>query len=400
MAGIGGALKAEELRRAVLITLDGVGIGALPDAAAYGDETAATLQHVAARCGGLALPRLQKMGLGNIVLVAGVPPAPLPQAAFGRMREKSPGKDTTTGHWEIAGLTLAEAFPTFPRGFPPAVIEAFHRETGLMPLGNVAASGTEILRELGEEHIRTGRPIVYTSVDSVFQIAAHEEVIPVERLYEICRIARRILDSFRVGRVIARPFTGTCAGDFKRTPRRHDFSIPPTGETILGRLVNEGLAVFGVGKIRDIFAGRGITDSLASENNADGMEKTLDALSAVKQGLVFTNLVDFDMLYGHRLDARGFGRALEEFDRWLPRLLEKLLPEDLLLITADHGCDPTTRGTDHTREHVPLLAWRRGLKQGRNLGVRESFADVAATLADFFGLEIDAGRSVLPELFV
>ncbi len=391
-------MNRKDVRRAVLITLDGVGVGALPDAADYGDEAAATLQHVAGRCGGLVLPNLQKMGLGNIVPVPGVPPADAPGAAFGRMRERSAGKDTTTGHWELAGLTLEVPFPTFPRGFPPAVIEAFRRETGLLPLGNVAASGTEILRELGEEHLKTGRPIVYTSVDSVFQIAAHEEILPVERLYELCRIARRILEPFRVGRVIARPFTGACAADFKRTPRRHDFSIPPTGETILDRLENVGLTVFGVGKIRDIFAGRGITGSAASESNADGMEKTLDAFLAMDRGLVFTNLVDFDMLYGHRLDWRGFGRALEEFDRWLPRLLGNLLPTDLLVITADHGCDPTTPGTDHTREYVPLLVWRHGLERGRNLGVRESFADVAATLAEFFGLEITSGRSTLPEL--
>jgi len=385
-------------RRVVLITLDGVGVGALPDADAYGDAGANTLLHVAERCGGLHLPTLQKLGLGNILSLPGVPPVNDPAAGFGRMRERSAGKDTTTGHWELAGVVQIEPFPTYPQGFPPEIIAAFRRETGLDPLGNIAASGTEILRQLGEENLRSGRPIIYTSADSVFQVAAHEEVIPVERLYELCRAARRVLDPYRVGRVIARPFLGSCAANFKRTSRRHDFSLPPTAPTVLDRLAAAGHSVYGVGKIRDIFAGQGITDYVYSESNANGMEKTLAALELVQSGLIFVNLVDFDMLYGHRLDGPGFGRALEAFDCWLPGLLAALDDDDLLLITADHGCDPTTPGTDHSREYVPLLAWHQRLIKGRDLGERESFADVAATVAEVFDLTWSGGRSVLAQL--
>jgi phosphopentomutase len=262
----------------------------------------------------------------------------------------------------------------------------------------VAASGTEILSRLGEEHLRSGRPIIYTSADSVFQIAAHEDVLPVDRLYEICRIARRILNPYRVGRVIARPFIGSCPADFRRTSRRHDFSLPPTGETVMERLEQAGLSVFGIGKIRDIYAGRGVTDFVYTGSNAEGMARTLEALGTVKKGLIFTNLVDFDMLFGHRLDPLGFGRALEEFDGWLPRLLERLQPSDLLLITADHGCDPTTPGTDHSREYVPLMAWHSRLRSGPDLGERDSFADVAATVAELFDVEFSVGRSVLSDL--
>ena len=383
-------------KRMVLITLDGVGVGALPDARDYGDADADTLLHVAQRCGGLNLPNLGKMGLGNITGIPGVPPVPRPAAVVGRLEELSAGKDSTTGHWELAGLVQAEPLPTFPKGFPAQIIEAFRRETGLDPLGNTVASGTEILLRLGEEHLRTGRPIVYTSVDSVFQIAAHEDVIPVERLYEICRIARRILDPWRIGRVIARPFTGSCAADFERTPRRHDFSLPPAEPTVLDALVDAGFTVRGVGKIHDIFAGRGITETVYTESNADGMEKTLLALEEVERGLIFTNLIDFDMLYGHRLDSHGFGRALEAFDAWLPRLCENLLPSDLLVITADHGCDPTTDGTDHTREYVPLILWHRGMSEGEVLRGGETMAMVAATVAAFFGISYGNRRSLWP----
>jgi phosphopentomutase len=391
-------MKCHEWRRVVLITLDGVGVGELPDADRYGDAGANTLKHVVQCCGGLQLPTLERLGLGNILPLPGVSPAASPAAAFGRMRELSAGKDTTTGHWELAGVIQTEPFPTYPAGFPREIIEAFVGETGCSPLGNVAASGTDILRHLGEEHLRSGRPIVYTSADSVFQIAAHEDIFPVDRLYEICRIARRILNPYRVGRVIARPFIGSCAADFRRTSRRHDFSLPPTAETILESIQRAGLRVYGVGKIRDIFAGRGVTDFVYTGSNAEGMERTLEALEKVEKGLVFTNLVDFDMLFGHRLDPLGFGRALEEFDCWLPRLLERLEPYDLLLITADHGCDPTTPGTDHTREYVPLLAWHPRLRRGSDLGERDSFADVAATIAELFDIEFSVGRSVLSEL--
>ncbi len=393
-------MRSPQVKRVVLITLDGVGVGALPDAHNFGDEGANTLLHVAQRCGGLNLPNLEKLGLGNILQLPGVAPQKEAGAACGSMQELSIGKDTTTGHWELTGVIQSEPLPTHPQGFPEEIIQAFERETGLRPLGNRAASGTDILRELGEEHLRSGRPIVYTSADSVFQIAAHEEVIPVERLYEICRIARRILNPYRVGRVIARPFSGTCAEDFCRTSRRHDFSLPPTSSTVLDLLVDSGLPVFGVGKIRDIFAGQGITDYVYSESNADGMAKTLAALGKVQRGLVFTNLVDFDMLFGHRLDPEGFGAALEEFDRWLPQLMDRLEPHDLLLITADHGCDPTTAGTDHSREHIPVLAWHRQQKPGVDLGVRESFADVAATIAEWFDLEFGVGKSFCSRLLI
>ncbi len=391
-------MKERHWRRVVLITLDGVGVGAQPDAVRYGDAAADTLGHVAAGCGGLRLPNLAGLGLGNIASVAGVEVVASPEAAWGRMLERSAGKDTTTGHWELAGLVQEQPFPTFPEGFPPEIIDAFKKETGLDPLGNIAASGTEILRQLGEEHCRTGRPIVYTSVDSVFQIAAHEDILPVDRLYEICGIARRILNPYQVCRVIARPFVGRGAEDFRRTARRRDFSLEPNGTTLLDLLKKAGCQVYGVGKIHDIFAGRGLTGSVGSVSNADGMEKTAQALSLVEKGLIFTNLVDFDMLYGHRLDVAGFGRALEEFDCWLPGFMATMTPGDLLILTADHGCDPTTPGTDHTRESVPLLCWHPRMTGGRPLGVRPTFADVAATVGALFSLPMGCGTSFADDL--
>jgi phosphopentomutase len=388
-----------ERGRVVLIVLDGVGIGALPDAAHYGDSGANTLLHVAQRCGGLALPILGSLGLGNILSLPGVPAVPQPRASFGSMLERSAGKDSTTGHWELAGVIQDEPLPTFPQGFPSELIEAFSRQTGLEPLGNVAASGTEILRVLGEEHLRSGRPIVYTSADSVFQIAAHEAVISPEQLYDICRTARQLLDPWRIGRVIARPFVGSSAEDFRRTANRHDFSLSPVGTTILDLLLAADLEVFGIGKIHDLFAGRGLSRYLYTKNNNEGMAATAEALHTVDTGLIFTNLVDFDMRYGHRLDALGFGRELEVFDGQLGSLLEQLRPGDLLMLTADHGCDPTTPGTDHTREAVPLLAWKPGLERGTDLGVRQTFADVASTIADYFSIECSvAGGSFLGEL--
>ncbi len=393
-------MKRQECQRTVLIVLDGVGVGALADAASYGDAGADTLRHVAEYCGGLDLPNLADLGLGNLAPVAGVAPAGQPTAAYGRMLEASAGKDSTTGHWEIAGLIQPQPFPAYPQGFPAEIIDAVSRAIGVEPIGNVAASGTEILRELGEEHCRSGRPIVYTSVDSVFQIAAHEEVVSVERLYEICRIVRRLLDPYRISRVIARPFVGDAADTFKRTTRRRDFSLPPNGLTLLDKFLAADLEVYGVGKISDLFACRGISNSCKSRSNAEGMEQTLAALSSLKRGLVFTNLVDFDMLHGHRLDPAGFGQALEAFDRWLPRLLAALRPNDLLIMTADHGCDPTTPGSDHSRESVPLLCWHPLLAAGTSLGVRQSFADVAATIAELYGLSMQHGQSFAASLYL
>lgn len=385
-------------RRVVLITLDGVGVGGQPDASAYGDQDACTLPHVAERCGGLRLPTMERLGLGRIVPIAGVDAVSAPSALYGRMLERSSGKDTTTGHWELAGLVQGQPFATYPEGFPDAVIAAFSDLAGVPPLGNYAASGTEILKQLGEEHLSTGRPIVYTSVDSVFQIAAHEDVLSRKQLYALCEGMRKVLDEYRVGRVIARPFVGESADNFERTAGRRDFAMPPQGDTLLDRLQKAGLTVFGVGKISDIFAGKGIDRSVKSSDNADGMGKTRQALSEIDRGIVFTNLVDFDMLYGHRLDALGFGRALETFDLWLADFLTDFTRGDVLVITADHGCDPTTAGTDHTRESVPLLVWHPDLEKGQDIGIRASFADVAATIAEMFGLDGQVGKSFLRSL--
>lgn len=385
--------------RALWIILDGVGVGALPDAAQYGDAGAATLQHVANACDGLSLPTLQKLGLGHLGDIAGVPAEPSPIGGYGRMAEKSAGKDSTTGHWELAGVPLAEPFATFPTGFPDDLIETFRRRTGLAPLGNVAASGTNILGTYGAEHVRTGRPIVYTSVDSVFQIAAHESVIPPEQLYALCRAARAIVDDYRIGRVIARPFEGGEEEGFRRTARRKDFSLPPPEPTLLDHLAAAGRAVRTVGKVHDLFTGRGIATSVSTSSNADGMARILGELALLESGeLLLANLIDFDMAFGHRNDARGFGQALEEFDAWLPALMERLVPGDLLMVTADHGCDPTVPGTDHTREFVPVLTWTPGQVAGVSLGTRESFADAGATLADFLGVSCGSGASFLAKL--
>lgn len=382
--------------RVVLVVLDGVGVGALPDADLYDDVGANTLAHVAHRCEGLSLPHMQALGLGNILPLAGVPETASALGAFGKMAEASCGKDSTTGHWEMCGILQETPLPSFPQGFPSEIIQAFSEATGIAPLGNLAISGTEVLRLLGEEHLRTGRPIVYTSVDSVFQIAAHEEVIPKAQLYDFCQKARKILDPWRVGRVIARPFVGSCADDFVRSSGRHDFSLPPVGETLLDLLQNQRFEVSAVGKISDIFCARGIDRFFATDSNTQGMSRTLEAFSALKQGLVFTNLIDFDMEYGHRLDATGFGSALEAFDCWLPEMMSAMGPRDLLLISADHGCDPTTEGTDHSREYVPVLAWSPTLQCGADLGTRSSFCDLGATIAEALGCSSPiAGTSFL-----
>ena len=372
-------------RAVVLVVLDSVGIGGAPDAAAFGDEGSATLPHVAQAVGGLALPNLGELGLGNIVSVEGTPPSERPAGCFGAMVERSPGKDTTTGHWEIGGVILDKPFPTYPNGFPPEVMDAFEGAVGSPSLGNVAASGTEIIERLGAEHMATGHPIVYTSADSVFQIAAHVDVIPLERLYDMCRQAREILrGEHEVGRVIARPFEGE-PGAFKRTPDRHDFSVLPPHETMCDLVAGAGQEVRGVGKIKDIFAGSGVTDSHPTRSNTDGIEAVIEETGRIDRGLVFANLVDFDQSFGHRNDPKGYADALREFDLALPRIRAALGPEDVLIVTADHGNDPTTASTDHSRERVPVLVWGPGVAGGTDLGERETFADLGATVCELLG---------------
>lgn len=367
------------------MVLDSAGVGEMPDAAKYGDEGSNTLGNVAKAVGGLAMPNMQKMGLGNIISIEGVAPASHPTGAYGKAAEKSAGKDTTTGHWEIAGVVLERQFPVYPNGFPPEVIDEFEKRIGRKVLGNKVASGTEIIKELGDEHIKTKNPIVYTSADSVFQIAAHEDVIPVEELYKICRIAREILQGeHAVARVIARPFIGK-SGEYVRTYNRADFSLTPPHDTLLDNVAKAGMEVVGVGKIWDIFAGQGITKSFHTQGNMDGIDKTLEAMDILERGLVFTNLVDYDMLYGHRNDPEGYAKALEDFDMRLPEILSKLGQNDVLIITADHGCDPTTESTDHSREYVPILIYGEKIKPGVNLGTLNSFSDIGQTVADFLG---------------
>jgi phosphopentomutase len=383
--------------RITLLVLDSVGIGAMPDAADYGDEGRDTLGHIA-ELRGLDVPNMVRLGLGNIRSLAGVTPAARPQGAYGKAALLSPGKDTTAGHWEMAGIILERAFPTYPRGFPRKLMEEFEHAIGRKTLGNVPASGTEIIKQLGEEHLRTGKPIVYTSADSVFQVAAHEEVLPVEELYRFCGIARRLLQGeHRVGRVIARPFTGP-PGSFRRTERRHDYAVEPPRPMLLDLLCEAGLAVLGVGKIPDIFLNRGITKSFPGKNNRQALESTEAAMREDYRGLVFTNLVDFDMLYGHRLDVEGYGRALEEADAFLPRILAALGPDDLLILTADHGCDPKGPSTDHSREYVPVLVTGPKTRRGVNLGTRATLADIGATIAENFGLNLPKGSSFLKSL--
>jgi phosphopentomutase len=374
------------VRAVALVVLDSAGIGGAPDAAAFGDEGSATLPHVAEAVGGLDLPNLGALGLGCIVPIQGVPAVARPAGAYGVMVERSPGKDTTTGHWEIAGVVLSRAFPTYPSGFPPELIETFEDAIGIGTIGNKVASGTEIIDELGEEHLRTGKPIVYTSADSVFQVAAHVDVVPLERLYEICLSARRILQGpHEVGRVIARPFAGR-PGAFRRTPDRHDYSVAPP-YTVIDALSRAGLEVRGIGKISDIFAGRGLTASRPTRSNDEGITAVCEELRSIGRGLVFVNLVDFDQSFGHRNDARGYARALERFDARLPEILDALGPEDVLVVTADHGNDPTTPSTDHSRERVPLVAAGDMVAAGTDLGERASFTDCGATVADLLGVD-------------
>jgi phosphopentomutase len=383
--------------RVIWIVLDSVGVGEMPDAGAYGDKGSDTLGNIARRRP-LHLPNLRSLGLANLKPLEGLPPDPAPIGAYGRAALASPGKDTTTGHWEMAGIHLSKPFPLYPHGFPREILEPFENRIGRGILGNKAASGTEIIQELGAEHMRTGSPIVYTSADSVFQVAAHEEVIPLFELYKICEIAREILRGpYEVGRVIARPFVGQ-PGSFTRTPNRHDFATPPPKGMLLDRLAERGVEIFSVGKIFDIFLGRGIRETEKTKNNADGMQKTLEAMEAMEAGLIFVNLVDFDQLYGHRNDVEGYARALEEVDRWLPHFEEQLRQNDLAILTADHGCDPTTPSTDHSREYVPVLVYGKSARAGVDLGLRSTLSDIGQTVAENFGTRIDKGESFLSRL--
>jgi phosphopentomutase len=381
--------------RILWIVLDSVGIGAMPDAADYGDIGSDTLGNIA-RQRALELPNLRRLGLGSIKPVPGVSPVDMPAGCFGRCALASPGKDTTTGHWEMAGIILAKPFPIYPHGFPSDVIECFESRIGRKILGNKPASGTEIIQELGDEHMRTGYPIVYTSADSVFQIAAHEQIIGLAELYRICEIARGLLQGpHEVGRVIARPFTGT-SGHFMRTANRHDFAVPPPAGMLLDRLQDASVPVLSIGKIVDVFLGRGITRAVRTKNNADGMQAILEELVDAPSGLIWANLVDFDQQYGHRNDVEGYANALEAVDRWLPSL--ELKPSDLMIITADHGCDPTTASTDHSREYAPLLVYGNNCATGVDLGTRRTLADIGQTVAANFGFSIEAGTSFLPQI--
>jgi len=383
--------------RVIWIVLDSVGIGEMPDAGSYGDKGSDTLGNIA-RQRRLRLPNLCRLGLANIRPLTGLDPVAEPAGAYGKCTLASPGKDTTTGHWEMAGIHLEKPFPLFPNGFPREVMEPFETRIGRHTLGNKAASGTEIIKELGEEHVRTGSPIVYTSADSVFQIAAHEEVIPLFELYKMCDTARDILQGpYEVGRVIARPFVGE-PGAFTRTPNRHDYAVPPPKGMLLDQLQARGVEIFSIGKIFDVFLGRGIAEQVKTKSNADGMSKTLAAMGEQERGLIFVNLVDFDMLYGHRNDVEGYARALEEVDAWLPSLDAKLRADDLVILTADHGCDPTTPSTDHSREYVPVLAYGPKARGGVNLGVRGSLSDIGQTVAENFGTRIVTGTSFLGDL--
>jgi len=390
---------AASFKRVIWIVLDSVGIGELPDAAEYGDVGRNTLGHIA-ESRPLKLPNLVKLGLANIERLKNLAPTAIPLGAYGKGATHSPGKDTTTGHWEMAGVWLAQAFPVYKQGFPPEVIEEFEQRIGRKTLGNKPASGTEILKELGEEHVRTGKPIVYTSGDSVFQIAAHEGIIHIAELYKMCEIARDLLDGpHRVGRVIARPFTGT-PGHFSRTTRRHDYAVDPPKPMLLDVLAEKNVPVFGIGKIHDIYNGRGVKHYVTTTANSDGMEKLTTAVHQGPDGVIFCNLVDFDMLYGHRKDVEGFAKSLEEFDALLGDFLRLLTHDDLLMITADHGCDPDPRWetTDHSREYVPIIAYSPGRGAGVNLGTRSTLADMGQTVAENFAGTILHGDSFLPEM--
>ena len=385
--------------RVCLIVLDSAGIGAMPDAAKWGDAGSDTFGHIL-ESRHVDLPNFRALGLGNIRPLNGVAHVEKPIGSYGKCALKSNGKDTTTGHWEMAGIILKRAFPTYPNGFPPRIIDEFVAKAAVPGiLGNVPASGTEIIKELGEEHVRTGKPIVYTSADSVFQIAAHEEIIPIERLYEICETARQILDGEdRVGRVIARPFLGHNAADFKRTENRHDYAVPPPPDNLLPMMKDAGLDVVCIGKIASIYDSVGVTKDLTAKNNEQAIDQTINALNKNSRGLIFSNLVDFDMLYGHRRDTEGYALALEYFDNRLPDIFSAMRESDLLILTADHGNDPTFRGTDHTREYAPLLVYGRSAKAGVDLGTRGSLSDIGQTISENYGIRLGNGLSFLSEI--
>lgn len=387
------------IKRVILIVLDSVGIGELPDAEKYGDKGSNTLGHVAAFNNGLDIANMEKLGLSNIDGVVNLTKNPSPIGCYGRLYEASKGKDTVTGHWEMVGIKSEAGFPTYYNGFPPNLIEEFEKQTGRKVIGNKAASGTEILDELGKEHMETGNLIVYTSADSVFQIAAHEDIVPLKKLYRYCEIARNILTGeHAVARVIARPFIGSPA-NFTRTPNRKDYALMPPHATALDKLKAKGLKVMAVGKIEDIFSGQGITDAIHTKDNMDGVDKTLEYINTNTDGLIFTNLVDFDMKWGHRNDAKAYGEGLEAFDKRLPEILQAMKDTDILFITADHGCDPTVPGTDHTREYVPFVAYGKFLKENINIGTKLGFYNIGQTICDIFNTEpIINGESFLKEI--
>lgn len=390
----------EQFKRIHLIVLDSVGIGEAPDAAAFDDIGSDTLGHIARECGGLNMPNMSALGLSNIREIEGVPVAEKPRAYFTKMQEASNGKDTMTGHWEIMGLYIDTPFRVFPEGFPDELITRIEEKTGRKVIGNKPASGTEIIEELGEEHVKTGALIVYTSADSVLQIAAHEDVVPLKELYEICEFCRKITleDPYMLGRIIARPFVGE-VGQFKRTANRHDYALKPFGRTTMNELKDAGLDVIALGKIFDIYDGEGITEGIRTVSNMDGMDKLIETMDKSFKGLSFLNLVDFDAVYGHRRNPKGYGQALEEYDARLPEVFAKMTEDDLLIITADHGNDPTYKGTDHTREYVPLLIYSPRFAEGRELPVRKTFADIGATVADNFGVTLPKyGTSFLSDL--
>ncbi len=389
-----------QLQRAIVVVLDGVGAGENPDSAAYGDSGASSLEHCAQAIGGLTLPHLGEIGLGNITPIAGTPASSQARGAYGRLASQAAGKDSVAGHWEMMGVILKKALPTYPHGFPAEIVTAFEEAIGRSVIGNVVASGTEIIQQLGEEHVRTGSPILYTSADSVFQVAAHEEIIPLRELYHMCELARGMLiDDHAVGRVIARPFIGS-AGAFQRTGHRRDFALAPLGTTLLDLLKAAGHEVIGIGKIEDLFAGRGLTHADHTETNRAGMDATLSWLAQeTGPSLIFVNLVEFDMLWGHRRDSQGYAQALREVVIWLPQGQERMRPGDALFFTADHGVDPTYRGTDHTRECVPLLAYGQPVRPGIDLGIRSTIADLGQTLAETFGVgPLAAGTSFAHEI--